>query len=40
MEASSLALEPWTGTCFALAALMPPKQKKKVLPKQHFLEDQ
>ena len=37
IKASSLALEPWTGTCFVLAALMPPKQKKKVPPEQHFL---
>ena len=32
IKASSLALELWTGTCFVLAALMPPKQKKKVPP--------
>ena len=25
IKASSLALEPWTGTCFVLAALVPPK---------------
>ena len=25
IKASSLALEPWTGTCFVLAALMPPR---------------
>ena len=29
IKASSLALEPWTGACFVLAALMPPKQKRK-----------
>jgi hypothetical protein len=37
IKASSLALEPWKGTCFILAALTPPKQKKKVPPEQHFL---
>ena len=37
IAAFSLALEPWPGTDFVLAALVPPKQKKKVPPEQHFL---
>ena len=32
----SLALELRTGACFVLAALLPPKNREKVLPKQHF----
>ena len=33
---SSLALELQTGVCFVLAALLPPKNREKVLTKQHF----
>ena len=29
IEASSLALEPWMGTAFVLAAHLPPKAKKE-----------
>ena len=31
----SLALLAWNGTCFVLAALMPPESKEKVPPKRH-----
>lgn len=37
IKAPSLALEPWLGICFSLAALMSPKTpKKKVPPKQYL----